>query len=299
MARESSSPSWWNPIPKKKPPSVPLGQYSHPISLAHPDITNDEIRVLNARITTLERNLLEKRRELEAMTRERNTLRDTVKDPKRNLVSRGTRPDTAQISTLNQTITIMNTDQSKLKTTIKEKDKRIDTLEKKIKDLQRNARAPRDDASSIARLQNDLRREEQNHASLRSDLQLGQDVDPSVIVTQFTDLTGSIQDFSYAISDVANQRFPERTMKRAFNHAALGAFFDASDVFGTLDHGRDGVQRPIDDFLEYTMRHIISFQIYNHIFRPFHPGFQLDSRMATWDACMQKTYAQMSRKGMH
>ncbi|KDQ12465.1 hypothetical protein BOTBODRAFT_34433 [Botryobasidium botryosum FD-172 SS1] len=126
----------------------------------------------------------------------------------------------------------------------------------------------------IASLKSKLRKAEEQHASLRDHLQVSDTQEPRQIVSSFQALKRSIANACTRISASATD-----CIHRDAPDLLLSTHSRSRDKLETLLHHASGLitspsgeGRPLEDFLDYSLRHLLNRSLTDELFNLFHPN---------------------------
>ncbi|CAE6498283.1 unnamed protein product [Rhizoctonia solani] len=178
----------------------------------------------------------------------------------------------------------------------------LDDQEKHLRDLYEQKLSSQREAESQVRQQ--LQQSQQEYSSLRSQLQLQENMEQSEVVQTLHDLNRMIDDIGRSISayladeyvvGIFRKNLEDVTTLDALDLPALKLLVDHVRGVSSLisSHGR-GMQ--IEAFFDYTIRHMLCCYLAQHIFQPFHPGISssLDQALCTTYESIQKRVPQTS-----
>lgn len=136
-----------------------------------------------------------------------------------------------------------------------------------------------------ALLQQQLQRTQAEYASLRSQLQLHENVEQSDIVQALKGLNREIDDLGRSISEFLVDNYvrsstatdPEEvTALHAQHLTELKRLLMHSDGYSSLVVSSTGAGMRIEDFFDYAIRALLCRHLCKRIFYPFHPGADPD-----------------------
>ncbi|KAG8792446.1 hypothetical protein FRC12_006093 [Ceratobasidium sp. 428] len=152
-----------------------------------------------------------------------------------------------------------------------------------------------------ALLSEQFRQTQKEYASLRSQLQLHENIEQGDIVQALKDLNRSIDDLSRSISQHVVDTYAEAVFGKQPSDITAVEARDLPKLKALLGHveGRsslvtmsDGTGMPVEDFLDFAIRCLLCDYLSVAIFRPFHPA--ADSSQNTIVAAM---YQSLQREG--
>lgn len=114
------------------------------------------------------------------------------------------------------------------------------------------------------------------YASLRSELQLHDNMEQHMIVQSLKDLNRQIGSLGRSVAaslvdSYAETRSSNITTLQTANFSDLKAQFGHTDGISSLVLSSTGEGVPIEDFLDFALRSIFCQRLYENIFLPFHP----------------------------
>lgn len=137
--------------------------------------------------------------------------------------------------------------------------------------------------AKIQELEDKLRRAQDEHASLRSHLQLHETYEPGIIAAEFSKINRSIDSLCRSTAEVLMQRFKfkdhdEPTTRLAAHRSQLEKHLGIVESgHATLIRSKTNVGRPLEDFLDYALRSLVNIHLYEIILKPFHPELLLNN----------------------
>lgn len=144
---------------------------------------------------------------------------------------------------------------------------------------------------------------QKEYASLRSQLQLHENVEQGEIVQNLKDLNRSVDDFSrltsaYIVDTYVEAVFgkdpSEITTLDARHLPELKSLFGHMEGESSLVMSSVGEGMLIEDFLDYGIRSLLCGQLSNRIFEPFHPGTE-----PSQNEVLSLIYADLQRRGKY
>ncbi|CAE6435897.1 unnamed protein product [Rhizoctonia solani] len=129
-------------------------------------------------------------------------------------------------------------------------------------------------------LQRQLKESESEYSSLRSQLQLQENVEQSEVVQTLNDLNRMIDDIGRSVSAYLTDTYVPSMLGDPSDVTSLDAVRLSSlkNLLGYVDGkpsmimSPDGQGMQIESFFDFTIRHIICRYLAKEIFRPFHPA---------------------------
>lgn len=126
-------------------------------------------------------------------------------------------------------------------------------------------------------LRDQLEQNRSEYASLRSELQLQDNMEQSKIVESLKNLNRNIENFGRAVAerlvdDYIGSPAPEFTTLQASNLSGLKTQFGHHEGEASLVLSSSGAGMMAEDFLDLALRSLICRQIHEKIFLPFHPA---------------------------
>ncbi|CAE6407153.1 hypothetical protein ACGC1H_005421 [Rhizoctonia solani] len=144
---------------------------------------------------------------------------------------------------------------------------------------------------SESQLQQRLKEAELGYSSLRSQLQLQENVEQSEVVQALNDLNRTIDDIGRSISAYLTDAHVSSTLGKDPSEATALDAVDLPSLKTLLDHvdgesslivSSGGQGMHIESFFDYSIRHMLCRHLTVEIFQPFHPGVHINlSRVLT------------------
>ncbi|CAE7125123.1 unnamed protein product [Rhizoctonia solani] len=134
-------------------------------------------------------------------------------------------------------------------------------------------------------LKQQLKEAELGYSSLRSQLQLQENVEQSEVVQALNDLNRMIDDIGRSISAYLADTYVAHTFSRdpadvtaldSVNLSALKTLLGHVDGKPSMIMSSDGKGMHIENFFDFAIRHMICRYLTRAIFRPFHPAISSD-----------------------
>jgi len=165
-------------------------------------------------------------------------------------------------------------------------------LEEKECEISELSRAREQIKQQTLALSQQLQQTQKEYVSLRSQLQLHENIEQGDIVQTLKDLNRSIDDLSRSISQYIVDTYSEAVFgKEASNVTTLDAchlpelkaLLGHAEGRSSLVASSDGRGMPIEDFLDYAIRSLLCKHLCEEIFDRFHPAIDrsLDDVLAT------------------
>ncbi|QRW06689.1 50S ribosome-binding GTPase [Ceratobasidium sp. AG-Ba] len=138
-------------------------------------------------------------------------------------------------------------------------------------------RALSEQETEVKSLRVQLEQTQLDYASLRSELQLKDNTEPSKLVRSLEVLNRSIEDFGRHVAEhIVDQRIShytdDHTALKASNLSELKAMFHQSEGGFSLIMSPTGEGMQTEDFFDLAVRSIVCHRIHQDIFLPFHPN---------------------------
>ncbi|QRV92562.1 coiled-coil domain-containing protein [Ceratobasidium sp. AG-Ba] len=138
-------------------------------------------------------------------------------------------------------------------------------------------RALSEQETEIKSLRGQLEQTRLDYASLRSELQLNDNTEPSKLVRSLEILNRSIEDFGRHMAEhIVDQRIPDytddHTALKALNISEIKAMFHQKEGGFSLVMSPTGEGMQTEDFFDLAVRSIVCHRIHQDIFLPFHPN---------------------------
>jgi hypothetical protein len=146
------------------------------------------------------------------------------------------------------------------------------------------------------KLRGELQQTRAEYVSLRSHLQVQENVEQSQIVQNLADLNRRIDDLGRAVSNYLVDVHAEAgaTSLKASQLPELKAMFEHVQGKSSLVESSAGTGMSVPDFFDYAIRAILCEQLCKRIFKPFHPSIA-DPHAA--GRFMQSVYQRIQRQG--
>lgn len=130
-------------------------------------------------------------------------------------------------------------------------------------------------------IRDQLHQTRSEYASLRSELQLHDNMEQHMIVQSLKDLNRQIDTLARKVAeclvdDYANVHFSITTPLHAVDLSELKAQFGHTEGASSLVMSSIGQAISLEDFLDFALRSILCEQLYANIFLPFHPSLASD-----------------------
>lgn len=150
--------------------------------------------------------------------------------------------------------------------------------------------------SKVGELLAELERSRAEYTSLRSQLQIHENVEQSEVTQTLMDLNRQVEDLARSLSQhlVDTYAQPNMTTREAFQLGEIQKLFEHPETKASLVLSSTGVGRPLEDFFDLAMRSLISEQLYKRIFLPFHPNVPAADQKNTYTT---KLYSQVRERG--
>ncbi|CAE6435920.1 unnamed protein product [Rhizoctonia solani] len=148
-------------------------------------------------------------------------------------------------------------------------------------------------SNEIAALNQELLQIRQEYSSLRSQLQLRENIEQSEVVQELKDLNRQIDDIGRSLSAyltdkyafaVFNKDLGEITTLEARNLFGLKALLGHDDHRPSLISSTQGKGMDVEGFLDFSIRTLLCTSLHTDLFGPFHPFISVDQNMALRDA---------------
>ncbi|CAE6455143.1 unnamed protein product [Rhizoctonia solani] len=145
-----------------------------------------------------------------------------------------------------------------------------------------------------------LQETQAEYSSLRSQLQLQENIEQSEIVLGLKDINRAIEDIGRAFSahffdqytSAAFEKDPlEVTTLDARDLTALQMVFDHVEGEASFIKSTSGVGMMVEDFFDYGIRHLLCSFLWQRLFSPFHPGLNDPS-----DQLLARIYQDIQRR---
>jgi hypothetical protein len=128
----------------------------------------------------------------------------------------------------------------------------------------------------IEGLKTQLKDSQVDYASLLKHLQPSESLEPGDIVAKFSSLNTLIKDTCFTISRAVLTRIPPTFAPLTSLSGDVEKVRALLPGASLLVQSADGAGRPLDDFIEFSFRHIINSILWDHLFSPFHTSLSLD-----------------------
>lgn len=140
-------------------------------------------------------------------------------------------------------------------------------------ELKRLEREVADSKSRADDLHTQLQQSRIEYHSLRSQLQLNENIEQSQVLQDLVDLNRRIDDFGHSLSEHLIDKYagPNRTSLHASQLSKLQGLFGHEEGKASLVQSATGVGMPLEDFFDLATRSILCEQLYRRIFALFHP----------------------------
>ncbi|KAG8712279.1 hypothetical protein FRC11_000549 [Ceratobasidium sp. 423] len=133
----------------------------------------------------------------------------------------------------------------------------------------------------IAKLNRELLQSHQEYSSLRSQLQLQENIEQSEVVQEFQDLNRRIDDIGRSFSEYLTDKYVlavfgkdigETTALDARNLSELKLLLGHVDGKPSLIASTKGEGMDVEGFLDFSIRGLICSMLFSRVFWPFHPS---------------------------
>ncbi|KAG8712294.1 WD repeat-containing protein 90 [Ceratobasidium sp. 423] len=179
----------------------------------------------------------------------------------------------------------------------------LDDQERQLRELYEQKLASQREAET--QLRRELQQSQLEYSSLRSQLQLQENIEQSEVVQTLHDLNRMIEDIGRSISayltdeyvvGIFGKNLEDVTTLDAFDFPALKLLVGHAKGASSLVSSSRGRGMQIEAFFDYTIRHMLCRHLAQHIFQPFHPGISpsLDQVLCTTYQSIQKQVPQTS-----
>ncbi|KAF8606753.1 hypothetical protein BDV93DRAFT_326088 [Ceratobasidium sp. AG-I] len=167
---------------------------------------------------------------------------------------------------------------SALRSSLRQSEEIVSQISERLQQVETDLMSQRDERIL---LQQQLQRTQTEYASLRSQLQLQENIEQSDIVQTLKDLNRHIDNLGRSISEFLVDNYvrtpagtnPEEiTALHAQHLPELKVLLGHSDRHSSLVNSSTGAGMRIEDFLDYAIRSLLCRHLCKRIFYPFHPG---------------------------
>ena len=159
-----------------------------------------------------------------------------------------------------------------------------------------------DEKNRVEELTKELSIAREDHSSLRANLQLDDGVERGQMAKDFRAINRSIEDVSITLSNwICKQyKFHGADVPTTGNAVNRQGLYDLvpmlSSASSTLVQSSRGDFRPLEDFVDFTLRCHLVRRIHFQIFTPFHPGLEKSGETRE---ILEKVYQEMRNYGIY